>query len=150
MPIRSFCCPVDVMSRTVFFINLNSTFGSLRKELSRKGVYFATSHNLGNADTVYDTSQCRRYLSIAQCLFCFDVGVSILTSCETTRNGAYVIVDDCFISWSIWWMDLYGRTRLSGNRRWFVSLSLFQILIRREHLNIPTTNGRKHGKLRVK
>ncbi|CAH1412161.1 unnamed protein product [Lactuca virosa] len=80
MPIRSFCVHVDIMSPTVFFTNLNSTFASLRKELSRKGVYFAISHNLGNADSIYGTSQCRRYLSTTQCLSCFDVGVSILTA----------------------------------------------------------------------
>lgn len=114
MPIRSFCCPVDVMSRTVFFINLNSTFGSLRKELSRKGVYFARSNNLGNADSVYGTTQCRRYLSTAKCMSCFDVGVSILTARCTTQNGAYVILDDCFIRWvlnyyalSIWHFRSY-------------------------------------------
>ncbi|XP_042756167.1 cysteine-rich receptor-like protein kinase 2 [Lactuca sativa] len=97
MPIRSFCGPVDVMSPTVFFTNLNSTFASLRKELSRKGVYFARSNNLGNADSVYGTTQCRRYLSTAKCMSCFDVGVSILTARCTTQNGAYVILDDCFI-----------------------------------------------------
>ncbi|KAI3502736.1 hypothetical protein L1887_30999 [Cichorium endivia] len=96
MLIRSFCGPVDVVSPSTFFTNLNSTFASLRKELAGKDVYFARAQNLGNADSVYGTAQCRRYLSQAQCLSCFDVGVSTLARC-TTRNGGYAIFDDCFI-----------------------------------------------------
>ncbi|KAL4569197.1 hypothetical protein LXL04_024831 [Taraxacum kok-saghyz] len=95
--IRSFCGPVDVMSPSVFSANLNSTFASLRQELSRNGVYFARSENLGNADSVYGTTQCRRYLSAAQCVSCFDVGVATLVERCSTRNGGYVIFDDCFL-----------------------------------------------------
>ncbi|KAI3712705.1 hypothetical protein L1987_71268 [Smallanthus sonchifolius] len=97
MMIRSFCDRVDPMSPSVFFSNLNATYASLRGQLSRDGVYFARAQNLGDADSVYGTVQCREYLSAAQCLACFDVGVSTLARC-TSGNGAYVILDDCFLS----------------------------------------------------
>lgn len=94
--IRSFCDRVDPMSPSVFFSNLNSTFASLRRQLSREGVYFARAQNLGDADSVYGTAQCRRYLSAARCVACFDAGVSELARC-TSGNGAYASFDDCFL-----------------------------------------------------
>ncbi|KAI3813780.1 hypothetical protein L1987_18514 [Smallanthus sonchifolius] len=97
MMITSFCDRVDPMSPSVFFSNLNSTYASIRGQLLKDGVYFARAQNLGDADSVYGTVQCRNYLSAAQCLACFDVGVSALAHC-TTGNGAYVILDDCFLS----------------------------------------------------
>ncbi|KAK1439297.1 hypothetical protein QVD17_05113 [Tagetes erecta] len=94
--VRSFCDRVDPMSPSVFFSNLNNTFASLRGQLSREGVYFARAQSLGDADSVYSTAQCRRYLSATRCVACFDMGVSAVAPC-TSGNGAYVTLDDCFL-----------------------------------------------------
>ncbi|KAJ9564613.1 hypothetical protein OSB04_000579 [Centaurea solstitialis] len=94
--IRSFCDRVDAMSPSDFFRNLNTTFATLRRQLSTDGVHFARAQNLGQADSVYGTAQCRQYLSTSQCIACIDVGVSTLARC-TTGNGAYAILDDCFL-----------------------------------------------------
>ncbi|XP_024961311.1 cysteine-rich receptor-like protein kinase 2 [Cynara cardunculus var. scolymus] len=94
--IRSFCDRVDAMSPLDFFRNLNSTFAALRRQLSMEGVHFARAQNLGHADSVYGTAQCRQYLPTGRCITCIDVGVSTLARC-TSGNGAYAILDDCFL-----------------------------------------------------
>ncbi|KAI3747606.1 hypothetical protein L6452_10121 [Arctium lappa] len=96
MPLRFYCGSNDAMSPTSFSRNLDSTFAQLKSQLSNNGVYYARAQNLENGDAVYGVAQCRKYLSEAQCLACFDVAVSGVESCGSA-NGANVFLDNCFL-----------------------------------------------------
>ncbi|GJT48592.1 cysteine-rich receptor-like protein kinase 2 [Tanacetum coccineum] len=100
IPIRSFCGrnPPIVLSR--FINNRNSSLGEIRRQLSSNNVFYATAQSLTEGDSVFGAAQCRNYLSTAQCVACFDAGVSELASC-ITGNGAYVFFDNCFVRYKI-------------------------------------------------
>ncbi|XP_023767473.1 cold-responsive protein kinase 1 [Lactuca sativa] len=95
-PIRSFCGrnPPTILSN--FVNNRNSTLAEIRRKLSTNNVFYATAQSLSEGDSVFGAAQCRNYLSAAQCVACFDAGVSQLISC-LTGNGAYVFLDNCFV-----------------------------------------------------
>nr|XP_043608411.1 cold-responsive protein kinase 1-like [Erigeron canadensis] len=94
--IRLSCGSNPAMSSSSFFSNLNSTIDQLRSQLSNNGVYFARAQNSRNQDSVYGLAQCRNYLSVSQCVACFDVAVSAVQTCPAV-NGANVFLDNCFL-----------------------------------------------------
>ena len=96
-PIRSFCGVNAPATLSSFINHRNSTLSQIRTQLSSNGVFYATAQSTVNeGDPVYGDAQCRRYLSAAQCVACFDSGVPELLPC-TTVNVAYVFSDNCFI-----------------------------------------------------
>ncbi|CAH1435490.1 unnamed protein product [Lactuca virosa] len=62
----------------------------------RSAVLMLRAQSLSDGDPVFGDAHCRRYLSTAQCVACFDSGVSELLPC-TTVNAAYVFSDNCFL-----------------------------------------------------
>ncbi|KAL4577867.1 hypothetical protein LXL04_013982 [Taraxacum kok-saghyz] len=95
-PIRSFCGRNPPIIISNFIQKRNSTLGEIRRQLSSNGVFYATAQSLAEGDSVSGAALCRNYLTTAQCVACFDVGVSQLISC-VTGNGAYVFLDNCFV-----------------------------------------------------
>ncbi|CAH1437026.1 unnamed protein product [Lactuca virosa] len=95
-PIRSFCGRNPPIILSNFVNNRNSTLAEIRRKLSSNDVFYATAESLSEGDSVFGAAQCRNYLSAAQCVACFDAGVSQLISC-LTGNGAYVFLDNCFV-----------------------------------------------------
>ncbi|KVH87918.1 Concanavalin A-like lectin/glucanase, subgroup [Cynara cardunculus var. scolymus] len=92
--IRWYCSFYQVMNGPFFLRNLNTTFSSLRKQLSETNKYHAVAKTLINGESVYGLALCREYLSTAACLACFDTGVAYMKVCGL-GNGAHIFYDDC-------------------------------------------------------
>ncbi|KAK1440543.1 hypothetical protein QVD17_06372 [Tagetes erecta] len=93
--IGKFCGRNAVTSMPNFIKNRNITYNDLRTQLSNKRVVYATSQALSAGDPVFAAVQCRNYVSVDECVSCFDAGVLELNNC-TAANG-YVSFDNCFL-----------------------------------------------------
>ncbi|KAL8240504.1 hypothetical protein R6Q59_013859 [Mikania micrantha] len=93
--IGTFCGCNPVTSLPNFIKNRNTTFDDLRMQLLSKRVLYARAQTLDPDDAVYAAIQCRKYLSVDECVACFDASVSKLINC-TVANG-YIIFDNCFL-----------------------------------------------------
>ncbi|KAL8246808.1 hypothetical protein R6Q59_008024 [Mikania micrantha] len=91
-----FCGRNAVINQQNFNKNRNSVFVELRNNLRGRRVLYARSQALGAGDSVFAAAQCRNYLTVDQCVACFDASVSKLVNC-TSGNGAYVTFDNCFV-----------------------------------------------------
>lgn len=81
---------------SIFIKNRNSTFAEIRRLLLSNRVLYARAQELSGGDSVYAAAQCRNYLSVDQCVACFDVAVYEMVKC-TAGNGAYVFLDECYV-----------------------------------------------------
>ncbi|KAF5769140.1 putative protein kinase RLK-Pelle-DLSV family [Helianthus annuus] len=79
-----------------FIRNRNSTFDEMRRRLLSERVLYARAQDLSGGDSVFAAAQCRNYLSVEQCVACFDVAFSELAKCIVS-NGAYVFLDECYV-----------------------------------------------------
>nr|XP_043628723.1 cysteine-rich receptor-like protein kinase 2 isoform X2 [Erigeron canadensis] len=75
-----------------YLTNLNATLTELRLQLTRSGGN-AEAH-MPNGDAVWGVAWCRGYLSVPECLDCFDYGVGQLKTCGSGYVG-HVIYNDC-------------------------------------------------------
>ncbi|KAD7478583.1 hypothetical protein E3N88_01719 [Mikania micrantha] len=103
-------CGRDGVTSLPNFINIrNSTFNELRIQLLNNGVSFARAQASSAGDSVNAAAQCRRYLTVDQCVRCFDVGVSQITNC-TFGKGGFISFENCFIryeSFADFYIDPY-------------------------------------------
>ncbi|KAL8194044.1 hypothetical protein R6Q57_026286 [Mikania cordata] len=83
-------------STSNFIKNRNSTFANMRMTLLSQRVLYARAQDLSDGDTVFAAAQCRNYLSVDQCVACFDVAIFELAKC-IVGNGAYVFLDECYV-----------------------------------------------------
>ncbi|KAD7478586.1 hypothetical protein E3N88_01722 [Mikania micrantha] len=95
--IATSCGNDAVISMPTFINNRNSTFNDLRMQLLSKRVFYARAQSLTGGDSVFTAVQCRNYLSVDQCVACFDDGVSQLVNSCTFGNGGFISYDNCFI-----------------------------------------------------
>ncbi|XP_071726318.1 cysteine-rich receptor-like protein kinase 2 [Rutidosis leptorrhynchoides] len=100
--IFTYCGSNSMSSESDFNKTRNSTLDELRTNLlSKRDLLYARSQAFFGQESLFALAQCRNYLSIDQCVDCFDVGVSELVKC-TGGNGAYVTLDNCFIRYEGW------------------------------------------------
>ncbi|KAL3355134.1 hypothetical protein AABB24_019296, partial [Solanum stoloniferum] len=85
------CSNYNATNLPDFFKRLNESFGDLRNQLSKHDKRFATTQQ-----SVYAMVICRKYMSKADCVSCFDTAVSRITTCAGA-NGARVAYDGCFL-----------------------------------------------------
>ncbi|KAK9071458.1 hypothetical protein SSX86_010027 [Deinandra increscens subsp. villosa] len=93
--IGEFCGRNGVTSLLNFNKNRNITLNDLRMQLSSKRVLAARAQVVGPGDSVYAVTQCRNYLTVDQCVACFDAGVSKVFNCSAAN--AYISFDNCFL-----------------------------------------------------
>ena len=93
--VNSGCSSTNPSSTFEFFRNLNTTLADLRREITVNKTYFGTQQQAMNP--VYTMFQCRKYLSTAECVSCFDTAALDIRSICKLANGARVIYDDCFL-----------------------------------------------------
>nr|XP_017222211.1 PREDICTED: cysteine-rich receptor-like protein kinase 2 isoform X1 [Daucus carota subsp. sativus] len=80
---------------SIFLGSVNKTLGDMRKQLSN--AQFATTYETD----VFGMAQCRNYLSTADCLACFDAGVTqIRRKCNAVVDAAHFIYQGCFLSYN--------------------------------------------------
>ncbi|KAD7479167.1 hypothetical protein R6Q59_008025 [Mikania micrantha] len=89
---KYYCSMYKGMNEKYFLSNLNATMSSLRRQLTTSG--YASARTLLNGDSVWGLAWCRGYLSIPDCLSCFDYAVNQLKVCGSV-NGAHAIYSDC-------------------------------------------------------
>ncbi|KAL7612870.1 hypothetical protein Lser_V15G06978 [Lactuca serriola] len=87
-----YCSQYKGMNGNYFLSNLNATISSLRQQISV--TKFAAARTLFNGESVWGLAWCRGYLSIPDCLACFDYAVNALKACGL-GNGAHVFYSDC-------------------------------------------------------
>ncbi|KAL8532318.1 hypothetical protein ACS0TY_008786 [Phlomoides rotata] len=102
------CSSVSPINATEFVNNRNTSFSDLRRQLSEDR-RFATSTTLPtSSDPVYAMVQCRNYMSVPDCLACFDTAVlNIVLNCSPD-NGARVTYDGCFLRCEVF--DFYTKS----------------------------------------
>ncbi|KAK1421491.1 hypothetical protein QVD17_23856 [Tagetes erecta] len=93
--IQHFCSSYYRRSPKYFLSNLNTTFSSLHQQLI-SGLRYATAHTLFNGESVWAVALCRGYVSIPNCLDCFDFAVSQLKVCGL-GNGGSAFYSDCHL-----------------------------------------------------
>ncbi|KAL8116962.1 cysteine-rich receptor-like protein kinase 2 [Apium graveolens] len=76
---------------SIFLSNFNKTFSDMRKQLSNG--HFATAYYTD----VFGLVQCRNYLSIADCVACFDAGLAQIRRDCPQADGAHLIYQGCFL-----------------------------------------------------
>lgn len=96
IPILNFCGSIAPKSALNFNKNRNSTLNDIRSQLLNQNKLYARAQDLSGGDSVFAAAQCRNYLTVDQCVACFDAGVSVLVNCSV-GNGAYVLFDNCFL-----------------------------------------------------
>ncbi|KAJ0840428.1 putative protein kinase RLK-Pelle-DLSV family [Helianthus annuus] len=111
VPIAVFCGTNAVISVPNFIKNRNSTYNDLRRQILSQRVLYARAQALSAGDSVFAAAQCRNYLSVDQCVACFDAGVSELVNC-TSGNGASVSFDNCFLRYEDF-ADFYNNPYVS-------------------------------------
>ncbi|XP_019185433.1 PREDICTED: cysteine-rich receptor-like protein kinase 2 [Ipomoea nil] len=87
------CGPYHITDVPDYNRKLNLSFADLRNQLSSANKRFATS----NQPAVYAMVQCRKYLSTADCVACFDAAVLVTRNCSNATTYAIVIFDGCFL-----------------------------------------------------
>ncbi|KAI3798753.1 hypothetical protein L1987_34032 [Smallanthus sonchifolius] len=99
------CGRNTVTSLPNFIKNRNSTFSDLRIQLLNQRVY-ARAQALSSGDSVFAAVQCRNYLSVDQCVACFDDSVSELDNCRS-GNGCFISFDNCYVRYEDY-VDFYN------------------------------------------
>ncbi|XP_019172335.1 PREDICTED: cysteine-rich receptor-like protein kinase 2 [Ipomoea nil] len=85
------CSPYNFSDVPDSMSQLNLSFADLRNQLSANKTFATIEHT-----PVYALAQCRKYLSTADCVTCFDAAVSATRNCSIA-TGARVIFDGCFL-----------------------------------------------------
>ncbi|XP_054797342.1 cysteine-rich receptor-like protein kinase 2 isoform X2 [Prosopis cineraria] len=103
--LKTRCNPYDrfvVTNISIFSENLNATLQHIREQISVQNKFFATAAKDANGENpVYTLFQCRNYLSIADCVACFDVAAGETRSCTATMaSAALVVYDGCFMRYN--------------------------------------------------
>ncbi|XP_028782542.1 cysteine-rich receptor-like protein kinase 2 [Neltuma alba] len=76
---------------------LDETFGDLRAQIQNQNKHFARAQSVKANIPVYGLFQCRNYLSLADCLACFDVAAVNIHNCSARAYAARLVYDGCFL-----------------------------------------------------
>lgn len=91
------CSQYNVTDVSIFNRNLNATFRDLRNQISNQSKHFATAQAVSGNNPAYGLFQCRNYLSISDCLKCFDYATDHIRNCSVGVTGARIIYEGCFL-----------------------------------------------------
>ncbi|XP_028800639.1 cysteine-rich receptor-like protein kinase 3 [Neltuma alba] len=91
-----------VTNISIYHDNLNATFQAIREQISDQNKHFATAQQqrLGE-NPIITLFQCRNYLTIPDCVACFDAAAIRIRSCvAAVAPGAHVVYDGCFLRYN--------------------------------------------------
>ena len=121
------CSQYNATNERVFFNNLNATFSDLRGQLSG-GRRFGTAEREVSPDSIYCMAQCRSYMTVPDCLACYDFAVSQIRNCSTV--GARLVYDGCFLRYLEFFKSLNILIISCGiNDFFFSDLLLFNFVL---------------------
>ncbi|RWR92877.1 cysteine-rich receptor-like protein kinase 2 [Cinnamomum micranthum f. kanehirae] len=104
------CSPSHSTSSSYFFSNLHTALSSLQTQLFSS--HFATAQHGQGQDEVFTMAQCRKYLSISDCLSCVSSAASLIRNCSPATNGR-VYYDGCFLRYQEY--NFFDEATDSGN-----------------------------------
>ncbi|TVU30327.1 hypothetical protein EJB05_21941, partial [Eragrostis curvula] len=108
------CSQYNATPTAAFIAALNSTFASLRANLSAAGGGgFATAAEPRAAAPAFAMAQCRPYVAGRDCVACFDAAAARLRAACGAANGGRVILDGCVIRYES--AAFYDQATLPGN-----------------------------------
>ncbi|RDX69947.1 Cysteine-rich receptor-like protein kinase 2, partial [Mucuna pruriens] len=105
------CSSYNVSNLRSFFANINGTFSRLREQISNESKHFFIDEAKGEVMT-YTMFQCRNYLSMNDCLACFNTATTQIRNCSAA-NGARAVYEDCFLRYES--AKFYDQTTDPGN-----------------------------------
>ncbi|XP_028800656.1 cysteine-rich receptor-like protein kinase 2 [Neltuma alba] len=91
------CSQYNVSDLSIFSDNLNITLRDLRAQISNQSKHFATAQAVKGNNPAYGLFQCRNYLSVKDCLACFDFAKVHIRNCSVAATGARIIYEGCFL-----------------------------------------------------
>ncbi|XP_054797480.1 cysteine-rich receptor-like protein kinase 2 [Prosopis cineraria] len=105
-----------VSNVTLFGENIKASLRDIREQIGDQNTHFATAQQAGasGGNTVSTLFQCRSYLSIADCVACFDVAAPQIFSCAAGDLGGHVVYDGCYLRYDIS-SAFFGDTTQSVN-----------------------------------
>ncbi|XP_028800641.1 cysteine-rich receptor-like protein kinase 2 [Neltuma alba] len=104
-----------VANVSLFEANINATLRDIREQISGQNKHFATAQQAASGgNTVSSLFQCRSYLSIPDCVACFDVATPQILSCAAGEPGGRVVYDGCYLRYDIS-VAFFGATTQSIN-----------------------------------
>ncbi|XP_028800655.1 plasmodesmata-located protein 3-like [Neltuma alba] len=92
------CTPTKLLVLSNFSIinhGINATFRDIRDQIVTQNKYFATAQQGNSESSVSSLFQCRNYLSVHDCVACFDVATVQIRNGPAA--GGYVVYDGCFL-----------------------------------------------------
>ncbi|XP_028768335.1 cysteine-rich repeat secretory protein 38-like isoform X2 [Neltuma alba] len=82
---------------SIFHENVNATFREIKENIVSENKYLATARKANAENPVSTLFQCRNYISIPDCVACFDVAARQVRKCPPAAQGAGVVFDGCFL-----------------------------------------------------
>ncbi|KAI9100081.1 hypothetical protein K1719_024299 [Acacia pycnantha] len=87
---------------SVFNQNLNATLRDIKEQISTvQNKHFTTAHEENRGNPVSTLFQCRSYLSVSDCVACFDAATEQIQLCAIGTSVAYVVYDGCFLRFDV-------------------------------------------------
>ncbi|XP_028773249.1 cysteine-rich receptor-like protein kinase 2 isoform X2 [Neltuma alba] len=144
------CTPAKLLVLSNFSIinhGINATFRDIRDQIVTQNKYFATAQQANSESSVSSLFQCRNYLSVRDCLACFDVATVQIRN--GSAAGGYVVYDGCFLRYetnAFFWKTTEDFNAVScGNQTVGESITLFTSLVQQLLKNLQTTTPKKQG-----
>ncbi|XP_028800663.1 cysteine-rich receptor-like protein kinase 2 [Neltuma alba] len=134
---------------SIFHENVNATFREIKENIISENKYLATARKANAENPVSTLFQCRNYISIPDCVACFDVAARQVRKCPPAAQGAGVVFDGCFLRYetnAFFWKTTEDFTAVScGNQTVGESITLFTSLVQQLLKNLQTTTPKKQG-----
>ncbi|KAK4278114.1 hypothetical protein QN277_016005 [Acacia crassicarpa] len=136
---------------SIFSENVNKTLKHIKEELLNKSELFATAQIASAENPVFTLFQCRNYLSVNDCVSCFNASVEQVLDCPAGAPGGRVIYDGCFLRYEA--NGFFGQTAeadfnaaLCGNQSVRESsTTLFTSVVRQVLMHLQRTTPQKEG-----
>ena len=93
------CSPRSLLVSNFSIINdsINATFRDIREVIVKEKMYFVTALQGNDVNPAYSLFQCRNYLSVDDCVSCFDSAAIEVGGCPAGSLGGTAIYDGCFL-----------------------------------------------------
>ncbi|KAK4278115.1 hypothetical protein QN277_016006 [Acacia crassicarpa] len=136
---------------SIFSDNVNKTLRQIREELLNERKLFARAQEANAENPVFTLFQCRNYLSVDDCVACFDAAAEQVRDCPAGAPGGRTIYDGCFLRYEA--NGFFGQTAeadfnaaLCGNQSVRESsTTLFTSVVRQVLMHLQRTTPQKEG-----
>ncbi|XP_028757999.1 cold-responsive protein kinase 1-like [Neltuma alba] len=128
--------------------DVNETFRDIREQIVSMNKCFATAQQRNKEDLVLSLFQCRNYLSVHDCVGCFDAAAKEVRNCPDGTAGGLVIYDGCFLRYAA--DDFFEETTedlnaASCGNQTMTESSMFASLVQQVLKTLRTTTPKNQG-----